>query len=194
MPRETMQEERWRTQAQAARNGCLRLIRFAGFPLVRESCRGFDQVRYLTKRWGVSVATLLACAGALAQAPDVLSARYLAGSWVSSDYRCTSNHTEYVQIQVKQSLIDATKTDSGGDRCVPTGSRTFSGRLPEQLTIGASYAVVFVTGVPSNPACCRADGYMVLDSTDHFRLCDYQGCKGDQWPLRFRRNDPIPRY
>lgn len=189
-----MQEESWRTQAQAAGNGRLSLPRFVGFPLFMNDLRGLDQVRNLTRKRVVLVMVMLACAGAQAQEADVLPARYLAGGWVSSDYRCTANHTEYVAITVEQGLLDATKTDSGGDRCVPTGSRTFSGRLPEQLTLGQSYAIVFVTGDLRSPACCRSDGYLIVESTDHIRLCDYRDCKGDQWVLRFRRNDPVPRF
>ncbi|MEM1231364.1 MAG: hypothetical protein AAGI15_12560 [Pseudomonadota bacterium] len=119
---------------------------------------------------------------------------YLAGRWVSEDYRCTSNHTEYVGIDIRNGLLDATKIDSGGDRCVPTGSRTFSGRLPEQLVVGKSYPVVFVTGVPSQPACCKSEGHIVVDSVDELRLCDNPGCRGDQWTIHLRRDDAVARF
>jgi hypothetical protein len=103
-------------------------------------------------------------------AQDSIPLDFLSGVWISEDYECSWGTflTEEITITINGNQINAIKTDSGGDRCVPTGSVTFYGSLPTVLPIGKSFPVTLVTGTPGNPACCSCKGYLKLIDYDKF--------------------------
>lgn len=104
-------------------------------------------------------------------AQDSISLNSLSGDWISEDYECPwgTFRTEGVSITIDGNQINAIKTDSGGDQCVPTGSTTFYGSLPTVLPIGKSFPVTFVAGTPENPACCTEKAYLKFIDIDTFQ-------------------------
>jgi len=122
---------------------------------------------------------------------DGIPLMYLEGEWVSSDYTCPSSvaRTEKVAISISGNDLKAVKTDSGGDNCVPTGSDTFRGSLPDELVIGKPLPVVIILGVPDRPACCTGRAYIVMQDVDNFKVCLQPDCsqRGWDWAMRFSR-------
>ena len=120
---------------------------------------------------------------------------YLEGEWVSSEYTCTSSHTEKISISISGNDLKAVKTDSGGDTCVPTGNDTFRGSLPNELSIGNSFPIVVVLGWPDRPACCTGKAYIVMQDTDNFKVCLQPDCsqKGWDWVMNFSRINFVPQ-
>lgn len=120
---------------------------------------------------------------------------YLEGEWVSSDYTCTSSHTEKIAISISGNDLKAVKTDGGGDTCVPTGNDTFRGSLPDELSIGNSFPVVVVLGWPDRPACCTGRAYIVMQDTDNFKVCLQPDCsqQGWDWVMNFSRINFAPQ-
>lgn len=126
---------------------------------------------------------------------DGIPLMYLEGEWVSSDYTCTSNHTEKIAISISGNDLKAVKTDSGGDTCVPTGNDTFRGSLPNELSIANSFPVVIVLGWPDRPACCTGRAYIVMQDVDNFKVCLKPDCsqRGWDWVMRFSRINFVPQ-
>jgi hypothetical protein len=65
-------------------------------------------------------------------------------------------------MQVSGSSLVATKANGDGDRCVPTGSRTFSGLIPNNVSKGSSFSITYVVGNPNNPASGTASGQLTI--------------------------------
>lgn len=122
---------------------------------------------------------------------DGIPLMYLEGEWISYEYDCPSgvSRTEKIAISISGNDLKASKTDSGGDNCVPTGSDTFRGSLPSELVIGKPFPVVMILGVPDRPACCTGRAYIVMQDTDNFKVCLQPDCsqQGWDWAMRFSR-------
>jgi|SanBayMetagenome_1026888.scaffolds.fasta_scaffold02356_6 hypothetical protein len=86
------------------------------------------------------------------------------GTWNAEGYQCPlgTYHKEVISMQVSGNSLVATKTDGGGDRCVPTGSRTFSGSIPNNVSKGSSFSITYVVGDPNNPASETAPGQLMI--------------------------------
>ena len=122
---------------------------------------------------------------------------YLEGDWISHEYDCPSGvpRTEKIAISISDNDIKAVKTDSGGDYCVPTGSDTFRGTLPNELPVEESFPIVVILGVPSRPACCTGRAYIVMQDVDNFKVCLQSDCnqRGQNWSMRFSRINYAPQ-
>ncbi|MEM9538079.1 MAG: hypothetical protein AAGA60_01050 [Cyanobacteria bacterium P01_E01_bin.42] len=86
------------------------------------------------------------------------------GTWIAEGYQCPfgAYHTEVISIQLNGSSLIATKLDSGGDRCVPTGSRTFTGLISNNISKGDSFSITVVVGSPNAPASGTALGQLTI--------------------------------
>gem|GEM_PF-4588151 len=120
---------------------------------------------------------------------------YLEGDWISYDYECTRSHTEKIAISITDNHVKALKTDGGGDTCVPTGRDTFRGSLPNELSVGNSFPIVVILGVPSRPACCTGRAYIVMQDVDNFKVCLQPDCnqRGQNWSMHFSRINFVPQ-
>jgi hypothetical protein len=107
------------------------------------------------------------------------------GRWIAEGYECPQGtyFTEEVSIVVDGDSLVATKVDSRGDRCVPSGSRTFYGEIPHNISRGSSFEVTVVLGSPDNPASSTAPSQLTIVDANTFRT---------QWEnegVIFRRNE-----
>jgi hypothetical protein len=80
----------------------------------------------------------------------------LNGEWLGEGYKCGfSTLEEKVQIVQKGNSVEATKIT--GDKCVPAGTRTFSGTIN-----GNKIPATWTTGSPNRPACCQTKGHLLV--------------------------------
>lgn len=84
------------------------------------------------------------------------------GNWIATGYQCSGTFIEKVKIVINSGSIVATKVDSGGDRCVPSGAQTFSGKIPRNVSKGSSFPITYVVGNPNNPASGTATGQLTI--------------------------------
>lgn len=130
-------------------------------------------------------------------AGDGVPLMYLEGEWVSSDYDCPAGvfHKEKVAISISDNDMKAVKTDSEGDNCVPTGSDSFRGSLPSELSMEQALPIVMIVGSPSRPACCTGRAYIVMQDVDNFKICLQPDCsrRGRNWVMNFSRINFVPQ-
>jgi hypothetical protein len=90
--------------------------------------------------------------------------RMFQGTWNAEGYQCPfgTYHKEVISMQVSGSSLVATKVDGAGDKCVPTGSRTFSGSIPNNVSKGSPFPINYVVGHPNNPASGTAPGNLKI--------------------------------
>jgi hypothetical protein len=105
---------------------------------------------------------------ALSNESNSLSKQTFVGTWIGEGYHCPwgTRHTEKVEIKVNDNFLIATKIT--GDDCVPAGSQTFSGKIPNQVLKGTTFNITFTTGLPSNPASSTSPGQITVVNSDNF--------------------------
>jgi len=84
------------------------------------------------------------------------------GNWIATGYQCSGTFIEKVRIAINSGSLVATKIDSGGDRCVPSGAQTFSGKIPRNVSKGSSFPITYIVGNPNNPASGTAPGQLTI--------------------------------
>lgn len=115
------------------------------------------------------------------RAPDWnLSQQMFVGIWIGEGYQCPvgTYHTEKVKIEVRDNFLVATKVT--GDNCVPKGSQTFSGKIPNSVSQGSSFPITWIVGNPEKPASSTAEDMLTIIDANKFVI-------GGTWKTRFTK-------
>jgi hypothetical protein len=129
-------------------------------------------------------------------AGDGVPLMFLEGEWVSSDYDCPAGvFHKKVAISISDNDMKAVNADSEGDNCVSTGSDSFRGSLPSELSMEQALPIVMILGWPSRPACCTGRAYIVMQDVDNFKICLQSDCsrRGRNWDIGFSRIKFVPQ-
>jgi hypothetical protein len=113
-----------------------------------------NRCEFRTTNYGIYGGVVNNCQGWTARVREEYWRKMFIGTWIANGYECPrgTKHTEKINITVNGNSLVATKIESRGDRCVPSGSRTFFGSIPSNVSRGSSFSVTFVGGYPNNPA------------------------------------------
>jgi hypothetical protein len=129
-----------------------------------------DRCEFRTPNDGIYGGVVNNCQGWTARVREEYWRKMFIGTWIAKGYQCPrgTNHTEKISITVNGNSLVATKIDSGGDRCVPSGSRTFFGSIPSNVSKGSSFSFTWVVGNPNNPASGTAPDQLTIIDANTF--------------------------
>lgn len=129
-----------------------------------------NRCEFRTPNDGIYGGVVNNCQGWTARVREEYWQKMFIGTWIAKGYQCPfgTNHTEKIDIIVNGNSLTATKIDSGGDMCVPSGSRTFFGSIPSNVSKGSSFSVTFVAGNPDNPASSTTRGQLRIIDANTF--------------------------